>query len=520
MAPNLSPSPSLKTEQLLFALLLSMNVTAAANPDLAVMPWTGPSVSDIWIQSLLYLSLACSLFAALGAVFGKQWLVSYMSNSGGAGVEERGMDRQQKYDGLQKWHFHMVLEALPVLLQMSLFLFGISLAAFLYGLQRVIGIILIVPIVIGALFYFMTIAAPLIYDDSPFRTSLTDTLTMLLQRLFSSVPKTLSKSSPSTDSSPVSNAPLTPSSPSESSLDIDHKTAVALAWLVETSNDPIVLLDAVRAMPTVDWPRDAIERLPLHLLDRLLLCILTCLQEDVTEDTPISRLHRDRLLVYGAAFAFVFGEQLALAEDKLKEWMKGVSRRKDTGALKKLFLRLRAPRTDLPNQLLSLGSEEGAKYATLTSVTQILWYMDNYNHYSPDERSLPITMCYTTSFTMESLRARTTLYVARCLGGCPEEHISSSAMAFMSLDNSLLNTILDNLGLDQSEEIHHVYALAFATIMGYRSNAEVSINFRDEGTRDESVLFFLFSNNTNQGVCIQHILVHWSGSRLRIASFG
>jgi hypothetical protein len=42
-------------------------------------------------------------------------------------VEERGIERQRKLDGLRKWKFGVVLQTFPLLLQLALLLLSINL---------------------------------------------------------------------------------------------------------------------------------------------------------------------------------------------------------------------------------------------------------------------------------------------------------------------------------------------------------------------------------------------------------
>ena len=84
MLHNLLPDPNQQTEALLRIIALSINATAVALlPDpFPVQIDTSPIT--IWVECLLHASIVCSLFAAIGAVLGKQWLNHYMS------VGERG----------------------------------------------------------------------------------------------------------------------------------------------------------------------------------------------------------------------------------------------------------------------------------------------------------------------------------------------------------------------------------------------------------------------------------------------
>lgn len=174
---DLSPDPTDTTHALLQNIWLSVNHTSGAAPSAVSIPaWKGPPASVIWVQCLLYTSLACSLFAALGAVLGKQWLNRYSSVDEHGSLEERCKRRHRKFASMEEWHFRRVLEALPVLLQLSLLLFGLALSAFMFTRQLAVAIVLTVANLIGATFYFTVVAQSVRFDDSPFQTPLSDVL--------------------------------------------------------------------------------------------------------------------------------------------------------------------------------------------------------------------------------------------------------------------------------------------------------------------------------------------------------
>lgn len=174
MQPDLGPDPTVTTHLLLQAVVLSLNGSASTVlPSSSLSPaWNGPSNTVIWVQSLLYASLASSLFAALGALLAKQWLSHYRSVGERGSMETRCMERQRKFASLEAWHFRTVLEALPVLLQLSLLLFGLGLSAYMWSQQRTIALVLIIANGLGALFYFWIVGASLLSSDSPFHTPL------------------------------------------------------------------------------------------------------------------------------------------------------------------------------------------------------------------------------------------------------------------------------------------------------------------------------------------------------------
>ncbi|KAH8085448.1 hypothetical protein BXZ70DRAFT_561577 [Cristinia sonorae] len=178
---NLSQDPNLFTQILLHNIFVSLNHTGEfIQMDMPLLAWNGPSKSVVWSQTFLYASLICSLLAALGAVLATQWLSRYSAVDERGTVEDRGRRRQRKYDGLRTWHFRAFLEALPILLQISLLLFGIALCAYLWDQSRAIALVLIVINTVGGLLWLFTLLASSIYPDSPYDTPLSDFLARFL----------------------------------------------------------------------------------------------------------------------------------------------------------------------------------------------------------------------------------------------------------------------------------------------------------------------------------------------------
>ncbi|KAG2132716.1 uncharacterized protein EDB93DRAFT_1093671 [Suillus bovinus] len=134
----------------------------------------------IWIQTIAYASLTMSLLAAFGAVLGKQWLGYYKTNRYGRGSqEERAKHRQEKFEGLVTWYFDAVVQSFPVLLQISLLLFGIALGSNLWYEQPSIAWVIIAATAFGFLFYSLTVMACLISPPCPFQTPISRILCIL-----------------------------------------------------------------------------------------------------------------------------------------------------------------------------------------------------------------------------------------------------------------------------------------------------------------------------------------------------
>jgi len=126
------------------------------------------------MQALGYLSLAFSLLAAFGTVLGKQWLGQYKTSRFGYGtLEERAIRRHQLFVGMEEWHFQRILDALPLMLQASLLLFGVSLAINIFTLNRMLGGLIITTIILGIMLYAWAFIIGLLRPTSPFQTGLT-----------------------------------------------------------------------------------------------------------------------------------------------------------------------------------------------------------------------------------------------------------------------------------------------------------------------------------------------------------
>ncbi|KAJ7510900.1 hypothetical protein B0H11DRAFT_1034997 [Mycena galericulata] len=134
-------------------------------------------------QSLLYLSLFTTLLAALLAVLGKQWLMNYQAAGSLGTIEERGLERQRKLDGLRKWKFDAVLQIYPLLLQLALLLFSIALTLYLWKTNLLIAIIVLALTSFGSASYVFLLGSAIMSPDSPFQTPLVPFLVLVFSTI-------------------------------------------------------------------------------------------------------------------------------------------------------------------------------------------------------------------------------------------------------------------------------------------------------------------------------------------------
>ncbi|TCD63595.1 hypothetical protein EIP91_005203 [Steccherinum ochraceum] len=537
---DLAPDPNEKTQALLENIWLSLNhTTDLAPPAVAIPVWDGPPTSVIWVQSLLYASLACSLFAALGAVLGKQWLRRFSSTGQRGSMEDRCNDRQRKFDGLQDWHFRRVLEVLPVLLQLSLLLFGLALSALMWSHSRIVAIVLVVANALGACFYFSTIVVSLFFIDSPFHTPLSDFIQSacahlgrvfkntsvewegsLLQKrckeaaiafhsvlsLFSNIISLMmgsarrrarslgpSQSSASlqfeeglpeepnyvasdteahpmphpqdeldelrhgTLSLPAPTSPITQlRSGFTSVLDFVWRSrsergpsnGAALLWLLQTTTDAVVCADALEAAPFVTWPSHLYKDLCTgdrlnSLLERLALCFA---KNDMGRlGLPPSNI--PRAVNVCAALLFMYWEFRVVNGEKARRWVLefGAAYVAEHAEVLTHALFRHQPSLDMPKHTYDTNT-----ILYLTFVTMI-------RHWTNDMNTAPIVGYSSSTMSLDSLRARTLLYLA-------QDSVDTGRT------NSLLNIPLPEDPLVTPEDTVLAF-VAYAIICGYRSES-------------------------------------------------
>ena len=173
---KLEPAPSDRSEAYLRAILLSLNPSIVPNEHPVLPPmWSGPPTEIITTSDLLYSSLLMSLLAAFVAMLGKQWLNRYLRHTGGSMVERCG-DRQRKFDGLEKWPFHLFIESLSIMLQIALLLLTCGLARYMWSINTSVARVIIFFTILGTVFYIGILIAGTSSYECPFQTPATTAL--------------------------------------------------------------------------------------------------------------------------------------------------------------------------------------------------------------------------------------------------------------------------------------------------------------------------------------------------------
>ncbi|KAJ7935300.1 hypothetical protein B0H13DRAFT_523507 [Mycena leptocephala] len=253
-----------------------------------VAPESSPPVIIVAVQSMLYISLFVTLLAALLAVLGKQWIMYYEAAGSRGTIEQRGLERQRKLDGLRRWKFDAVLRTFPLLLQLALLLFSSAFSVYLFTINRPVAIIIVALTSLGFASYIFLLVSVMVSPDSPFQTP----ITLFLARVIALILETLKPWGIklreftgrvwSRSRLPAADAETLPSFSSKAAIwpkwnlswaesmlfapAFDRRRSnyfppqspevPAVLWVLETSTDPAIITAAAEIAADLQWPLD------------------------------------------------------------------------------------------------------------------------------------------------------------------------------------------------------------------------------------------------------------------------
>ncbi|KAG6890060.1 hypothetical protein C0992_003158 [Termitomyces sp. T32_za158] len=192
----LKTDPTEMTNNLLSRLLVAQtsgttaNLTTAEILELNLTTFV-PRVSAITINVLWFLSLSCSLGAALCTTLVQKWVRDYLQRIQFHNEPlRRARMRAFLFDGTQKWRMDVIVEYIPTLLHASLLLFFVGLIIFLSELSIPVSLVVAAVTLVCLAAYVLATIAPMLDTAAPYETLLTGTFWSLLQqflRLFNRV---------------------------------------------------------------------------------------------------------------------------------------------------------------------------------------------------------------------------------------------------------------------------------------------------------------------------------------------
>lgn len=149
------------------------NITTLIAPP----PSFTPLPSSVRINVLWTLSLVFSLVSALVATLVQSWLSRYTRLvSQPRSPSETAARRAFYFDGIKKFKFPVLAEALPTVLHAALFLFFAGLVEFVLPLNKEVAKATAVVVALSAALYVFFTIFPLISSKSPYRTPLASIL--------------------------------------------------------------------------------------------------------------------------------------------------------------------------------------------------------------------------------------------------------------------------------------------------------------------------------------------------------
>ena len=141
-----------------------------------------PAGSDVRINIFWFMSLVFSLTAALAATLVQQWVRDYMHVFQRYNHPlKRARIRQFLYEGTEDWYMAVVVDAVPALIHISLFLFFLGLADFLFTLNTSTATATTITMIICTLLYSWSIIAPVHDPKSPYQSPLSGVFWLLFQ---------------------------------------------------------------------------------------------------------------------------------------------------------------------------------------------------------------------------------------------------------------------------------------------------------------------------------------------------
>ncbi|TBU22723.1 hypothetical protein BD311DRAFT_769855 [Dichomitus squalens] len=136
----------------------------------------------VWLNSLWFSALICSLSSASVGILVKQWLHEYQAGISGDSVEFARL-RQYRLNHLEKWHVAEIVAVLPVLLQISLFLFFAGLLILLWHYHSTVAIVASVLIGVVTSFVVATTVMPTIWTDCCYLSPPTYAMFLIVQNV-------------------------------------------------------------------------------------------------------------------------------------------------------------------------------------------------------------------------------------------------------------------------------------------------------------------------------------------------
>ncbi|KAJ6452160.1 hypothetical protein C8R47DRAFT_924730, partial [Mycena vitilis] len=163
--------------EIMIGLLTQISQQAAgtnvSSHETGTAPALTPSNASLACNTLWFLSLGLSLACALFATLVDQWARNFSQK-----VDMRPSPIVRArifsylYYGLRRFRMHTVVELIPLLLHLSLFLFFAGLVAFLHPINILVTVLAAAILALMSAAYGVLTILPILFSDCPYRTPL------------------------------------------------------------------------------------------------------------------------------------------------------------------------------------------------------------------------------------------------------------------------------------------------------------------------------------------------------------
>ena len=106
------------------------------------------------------------------AALAREWMDNHANVDMDESATDRNRRRQIKMDGMEKWHFDLILRSLPLIFQVTNILLAYALSNYLFPTNKAVASAWVSVTVLGLFFYFFTTFAVTFFDGCPFKTLL------------------------------------------------------------------------------------------------------------------------------------------------------------------------------------------------------------------------------------------------------------------------------------------------------------------------------------------------------------
>jgi hypothetical protein len=156
--------------------------------NLSLGPYDPPAFSPpdyiVVVSVFFYASLGVLLLAAFIILLIKSWLHEFdRGTSAIPSPEQRAKTREFRYLGTQSWKLPEIIEMLPLLIHLSLFLFSIGLVVLLFHINKPTFLVTTAVFGVGVFYYSTATCISVLVPAAPFRSPISRLLGMVYQSM-------------------------------------------------------------------------------------------------------------------------------------------------------------------------------------------------------------------------------------------------------------------------------------------------------------------------------------------------